>query len=83
MSMKNITIIVNNLRQENSCWNHCGRLIEDTRIIFKSLQSWVVGHVCREVNKAAHCLAEFTVGLLIEQVTEDRPLCIQNIKPSD
>jgi ribonuclease HI len=51
--------IVNNFRQENSCWNQYDQLIEDTRIMLNSLQSWVVGHVGREANEAAHCFTKF------------------------
>lgn len=35
-----------------------GHLVEDTILVLRSFSKWHNGHVCRDVNKAAHTLAK-------------------------
>jgi hypothetical protein len=53
--------IVNTLGKKESCWTRYGQLIEDSRVILNSLQSWVVGHVGRKANKAAYRLEKLAL----------------------
>jgi hypothetical protein len=39
-----------------------GRIVEDARLILPMLRSWMVFHVKREANMAAHCSVKFALN---------------------
>ncbi|XP_062166703.1 uncharacterized protein LOC133872984 [Alnus glutinosa] len=72
--------IVQALGKEGSNWCIYGHLIEETREVLLSMQSWKVHHVRRNLNGAAHRLANVALSLSEAHVCfEETPHCISDI----
>lgn len=61
-------LIVEAVGQGSPCSRNFGQLIEDTRIVLQSFQSFTVQHVKRVANQAAHVLATLALSQLIDFV---------------
>jgi hypothetical protein len=53
-----VFFVVQALRKEEKDLCRYGQLIDDTRVMLNSLQTWKVNHVRNEVNVVAHRLAK-------------------------
>lgn len=59
--------VVQAIRDSGIIWSRYGHITGDTRWVLNSLRSWIIGHVKRVANSAAHHLAKEAVrGLLIK-----------------
>jgi hypothetical protein len=65
--------IVQALLLQESCWSRYGFLVEDTRTLLNSFQSWQVSHVRREANEVAHRLAKVAITQSLNYVWRDSP----------
>lgn len=63
-----VMTIMNALRHGDPCWSSFGQLIEDTQTQLHSFQSYVVRHIRRYANKAAHQMTKLVLSQLLDQV---------------
>jgi ribonuclease HI len=61
-------IIVGALNQSNPCLSGYEQMMEDIRVRLLSFPAFVVRHVCRQANTAAHSLAKHALALNSEMV---------------
>lgn len=73
-------LVVQALRKMSPNLSSYGQVIEDTRSILFTRRSWMVNHVKREVNSAAHYLAKDALLFNLDRVwMEECPQCIVSI----
>jgi hypothetical protein len=72
--------LVKELNRSTESWSSFGNLIEDSNATLLNFDSFMVQHVSRVANSAAHCLAKVALSLRLNQVRmEGCPPPIQNI----
>jgi ribonuclease HI len=77
-------VIVQALQKEDPSWHKYGSLIETSRSLLRSFQSWSVRHTKREANMAAHLLAKEALRTPPETVwMEEYPVFLHEIVLSD
>jgi ribonuclease HI len=53
--------VVQALRCMSQNWSPYGQIVEDARSVLYTRMSWIVSHVKREANPAAHYLAKYAL----------------------
>lgn len=72
--------VVQALKEKRPNWSRYGQMIEDAHLLLRTMGSWDIGHVKREVNAAANTLAKEASKSPIEKVwIEETPTCISHI----
>jgi hypothetical protein len=51
--------IVRALQREGECRGSCGHFVEEAKSLLNQMESWTVQHVGREINTAAHQIAQY------------------------
>lgn len=54
--------VVSALNKDSPCWSNFSNLIEDSNVLLKRFESFVVRHTCRAANQASHRLAKTTLS---------------------
>jgi hypothetical protein len=56
------------LQKEGRCWNRYEQLIDDTKTVLNSFQSWYVEHINKEAIFATYLLAKVAIHQSLEQL---------------
>jgi ribonuclease HI len=72
--------VVQGLNERTPSWRRYGHLIDDTRALLGTYSRWMVHHVKRDANRAAHGLAKEGLRIVTErQWIDESPKCISAI----
>ena len=66
--------------ETNQNWLRYGQIVEDTKVVLRSLRQWKIGHIKREANEVAHGLVKEAVWIAMDNIwIEKTTACISNI----
>ena len=72
--------MVKAIEETKQNWSRYGHIVEDTKLVLRSLRQWRIGHVKQEANEAVHGLAkEASRGSMDNVWIEETPICISHI----
>lgn len=72
--------VVKAIGETKQNWLRYGHIVEDVKIVLRSLRQWKIGHVKLEANEDTHGLAKKASRTVTDNIwIEEIPACISNI----